>query len=267
MTTQPEVQPHTGNFFRFLLPQGWTIQENSNMLCLNSPDQQAAIMTVGLVGLFQPLRPDQFLAYALQMQSMQLTAIHSGYPVQPPPGVTTSGVFELTYSIGPTVCHGMAVSHVTIGYGQCNASITLAAAQAQSWPAYREWLPTVASQVAPAGSQTFMAGALARQNLDNSIALGEKFREVNDYGRRRWDEVVEDRWRSDDRNNFAFREALGNVDTRVNPYDGNRPVELSTQHSYYWVNRQGEIRGTNDPNYDPRVGGTGDWTPMPRYQR
>ncbi|GLZ41129.1 hypothetical protein [Actinokineospora sp. NBRC 105648] len=266
MSATPELRQQTGTYFTFLLPAGWTVQENSNLLCLNSPDQQAAIMTVGLVGMLQPFSPDQFVAYAMQMQGIPVTAFHSGRPIPPPPGASAAGFFELSYAAGQVICHGVAVANVTHGYGQCNASMTLAAAQAPSWPAYREWLPGVASHVAPAGSQTYMAGTVARQNLDNSIALGERFHAVNDYGQRRWQEVTDDRWRSDERNQFAFREALGNVDTRVNPYDNNRPIELSTQYRFYWVNRQGEIRGSDDPNYDPRVGSTDDWATMPRYQ-
>ncbi|WP_026422118.1 hypothetical protein [Actinokineospora inagensis] len=266
MSATPQARPQVGNYFRFLLPDGWTVQENANMLCLNSPDQQAAIMTVGLVGLFQPFSPDQFVDYAMRMQGMPVAAWHSGRPIPPPPGTTAAGLFEVTYVIGQVACHAVVVSHVTHGYGQCNASITMAAAQVPSWPAYREWLPDVAAQVAPAGSQTYGAGALARQNLNNSIALGERFHEVNDYSRRQWQGVVDQRWQSDERRNFEFREALGNVDTRVNPYDDNRPIELSTQYRFYWVNRQGEIRGSDDPNYDPRIGSTDDWTTMPRYQ-
>jgi hypothetical protein len=267
MTVQPRLSHQVGTYFRYVLPEGWSAQENSNLICLNSPDQQAAIMMVGLVGMFQPFSPDQFLQYAMQMHGLRITAFHSGRPVPPPPGVTASGLFDISYASGGILCHAVAVSHVTHGYGQCNATMTFAAAQVPSWSAYREWLPDVAAQVTPAGSQTFMAGALARQNLDNSTALGEKFREVTDHGARQWQEVVDQRWASDDRRNFEFREALGNVDTRVNPYDNFRPVELSTQHRFYWVNRQGEIRGTNDPGYDPRADGSGDWAAMPRYQR
>jgi hypothetical protein len=267
MTQSPATSPRTGAYFRYLLPNGWTAQENANLLCLNSPDQQAAIMTVGLAGMMQPFTPDQFLGYAMQLQSMPLTAIHSGQQLPPPPGATAAGVFEVSYVIGQIHCHGLAVSQVTLGYGQCNASMTIAAAQTPSWAAYRDWLPGIAAHVAPAGSQTYSAGAVQQQNLANSMALGERFHQVNDYVQQQWHQVTDDRWHADERRQSEFREALGNVDTRVNPYDNNRVVELSTQYRYYWVSRTGEIRGSDDPGYDPRVGSTEDWTTMPRHQR
>ena len=263
----PASEERVGAYFRYRLPQGWTAQENSNLLCLNSPDGQAAIMTVGLVGMLQQFSPDQFVGYAMQMQGCPVVAFHSGHPIQPPPGASAAGVFELTYASGAIQCHAMVMGQVTYGYGSCSGQMTMASARVESWAAYRAWLPDVASQVAPAGSQTYMAGAVQQQNLANSIALGERFHQVNDHSQVQWQQVTDERWHSQQRQQSEFREALGNVDTRVNPYDNNRPVELSTQYRFYWVNRQGEIRGSDDPNYDPRIGSTDDWATMPRYHR
>lgn len=261
-----QVQRTRGHFFRFALPAGWQVQENANMLCLNSPDGQAAIMNVGLTGMMQPFTPDQFLHYALQMQQMQLLAIHSGQPVQPAPGCTSAGMFEITYAIGPTQCRGIAVSQVAIGYGQCNGSITLAAAQAGAWESYRHWLPQLAGEVGPAGSQTYGAGQIAANNLRNSVELGQHFHEVNDYTQRQWQDVTNQRWSSDERRNFEFRENLGGIQTYTNPYDNHRIMELSTQYRFYWVNRQGQVVGSDDPGFDPRMGSAEEWTQMPRYR-
>lgn len=261
----PPVQRQVGHYFRFALPAGWRVQENANMLCLNSPDGQAAIMNVGLSGMMYPMSPDQFVAYALNMQQMQLTGILNGQQIPPPPGCTQAGRFEITYAIGPTQCRGIVLSYVAVGYGQCNASITLAAAQVGSWPAYAQWLPQLAMEVGPAGSQTYGAGQIASDNLRQSMELGQKFHEVNDYTQQQWQQVTNERWASDERRNFEFRENLGGIQTYTNPYDNHRTVELSTQYRFYWVNRRGEIVGSDDPGYDPRVGSTDEWSQMPQY--
>ncbi len=260
------VQPCRGRFFCFALPAGWQVQENSNLICINSPDGQAAIMSVGLVGMLQPFTPDGFLHYALQMHQMGQVQIHGGQQIQPPPGCSGAGMFELSYVTNGVACRGVAVSFVALGYGQCNASMTLAAAQAPAWESYRAWLPQVAWQVAPAGSQTYMAGQVAADNLRNSVELGQRFHEVNDYTQQQWQQVTNERWASDERRNFEFRENLGAVQTFTNPYDNHRSVELSTQYRFYWVNRRGEIVGSDDPGFDPRVGSTDEWTQMPRFR-
>ena len=235
------------------------------MLCLNSPDGQAAIMNVGLVGMMQPMTPDQFVHYAMQMQEMQVTGFLGGQQIQPPPGCTSAGRFEITYSVRGIACRGIVTSFVTLGYGMCNASITLAAAQAGAWAAYQSWLPQLAAEVGPAGSQTYMAGQVAADNLRQSVELGQRFHEINDYTQQQWQQVTNERWASDERRNFEFRENLGAVQTFTNPYDNHRSVELSTQYRFYWVNRRGEIVGSDDPGYDPRAGSTDEWTQMPRY--
>lgn len=260
-----QIQHHQGRYFRFALPTGWTVNENTNLCCLNSPDNQAAIMTVGLVGMLQSFTPDQFVVYALQMHQMVQVNFLSGQPVAPPPGCVSAGVFELTYVTNGIPCRGIATSSVAIGYNQCNATLTLAAAQAASWDAYRAWLPQVAAEVAPVGPNTYMAATVAAQNLNNSLEFGQRLHEVNEYTQRLQQQTNNERWASQGRNNFAFRENLGNAATYTNPYE-NRIVELSANYTYYWVNRQGQVFGTNNPGDDPCVGSTEEWVPMQRYQ-
>lgn len=253
-----------GRFFRYALPAGWIAQENSNLLCLNSPDTQAAIMHVGLAGMMYAMSPDQFVGYAMNMQSMQVTGFLQGQPMQPPPGCTAAAWFEITYVTNGIPCRGMVASYIAQSYGMCNAAMTLAASRTEVWEQYCHWLPQVSMEVGPAGSQAYMAGQVAADNLRQSVELGQKFQEVNDHGQRQWQEVTNQRWASDERRNFEFRENVGGIQTFTNPYDNHRTVELSTQYRFYWVNRRGEIIGSDDPGYDPRVGSTDEWTQMPR---
>jgi len=65
-----------------------------------------------------------------------------------------------------------------------------------------------------------------------------------------------------DRQHAGFRENLGAVSTWSNSV-GYQDLELPTTFSYYWINRAGEIYGTDDPSAQPDPA-TGDWTPMRR---
>jgi len=257
------VQIHTGRYFRFALPAGWIVQENSNLICLNDPAGNAAIMSVGLVGMLQPMPPEQFVHYALAMHQMQPVRILAGQPISPPPGSTQAAQFELTYVCQGTVCRASVTCHVTIGYGQCNASLTLASAREPLWPQFAGWLPQVAQHVGPAGMQTYMAGQVAANNQRDAAEFGRRLQAANDHTFHVQEQINAGRAASQDRIHFHFRENLGNVATYQHPYE-NRTVELSATQSHYWINRQGEMRGTDDPSYDPNVGSIDDWIRMRR---
>lgn len=257
------VSMRQSQYFRFAYPEGWTLNEHTNGLFLNAPDGSAAIMHVGLVGMLQPFTPDQFVCHVLAMHQMFQPRFLSGQPIQPPPGCSSAGMFELTYVTNGIPCQGHVVSYIALGYNQCNGSMTLSASSVQGWPAVRNWLPQVAAHVQPGGMQTYMAGQVAADNQRSTAEFGQRLSEYNSWSQNLQQQTTNERWQSQDRNNFHFRENLGNVSTFDNPYLS-RPVELPTTYSHYWVNRQGQIVGSNDPGYDPRVGSTQDWIPMPR---
>jgi hypothetical protein len=84
--------------------------------------------------------------------------------------------------------------------------------------------------------------------------------EIQELHRKTW----EDRAASQDRQNFALREVLGGVETYKNPYES-RNVELPQGYKKYWMNNQGTILLSNDPNYDPRPGSAAEWRAMERF--
>ncbi len=261
--TPENLSMQCGRYFRFALPAGWLVQENTNLICINDPAGEAAIMSVGLVGMLQPMMPDQFVRYALHMHQMQLLQLVPSGPIAPQPGCTHAAAFDLVYACNGVTCRGVVSCHVAMQYGQCNATMTLAAAREPLWPRYTAWLPRVASHVGPAGAHTYMAGQVAADNLRNSIDFGRRLQEVNDYSAQLHAQTVAERAASQDRINFHFRENLGNVATYQHPYE-NRTVEMPTTHSHYWINRAGDMRGTDDPGYDPNMGSTHEWTRMQR---
>ena len=110
-----------------------------------------------------------------------------------------------------------------------------------------------------------LVGIMA-QNLNNSTAYAEAARQYRDWSQRNWQQVTNDRNASQDRNNVAFRENLGAVQTYVNPYDARVPLELPTTYKYYWVEAQGTVLGTDDPSVNPNSGSTKEWKQMSRRQ-
>jgi hypothetical protein len=65
-----------------------------------------------------------------------------------------------------------------------------------------------------------------------------------------------------DENNRQFRENIGGVQTYINPYEPERPREMSNQYKYYWIDRKGRTIGTNDPSENPNTGSTQEWKRM-----
>ncbi|HSI15034.1 MAG TPA: hypothetical protein VK961_23480 [Chthoniobacter sp.] len=64
--------------------------------------------------------------------------------------------------------------------------------------------------------------------MEISVELGQHFHAVNDYTQAQWQQVTNERWASDERRNFEFRENLGGIQTYTNPYDNN-PERSVTQ--------------------------------------
>ncbi len=111
-----------------------------------------------------------------------------------------------------------------------------------------------------------MRRGVMAQNLQNSTAYAEAARQYRDWSQKNWQGVTDTRAASQGRQNFAVRENLGGVHTFTNPYDDRVPLELPQTYKYFWVDRQGNVVGSNDAAANPHVGSTGDWRQMPRYQ-
>ncbi|MFT3789276.1 MAG: hypothetical protein QM770_24365 [Tepidisphaeraceae bacterium] len=267
MNTQPPISMSQGRFFCFALPQGWMVQENMSMLCLTAPDQSACVMSVGLTGMMAAVTPDGFAVYALQQLCMMNDVrLLGGRAIEPPAGCSAASEFDVTYRANGIAVRGVATVLVAVGYGQCNAVMIVGASRADLWPSHANWLPQVARSVRPANSGAFGAGRIAEDNLRNSIELGQRFQQVNDYAQAQWQQVTNERWQSDQRNQFHFRENLGGVHTYHDPYQG-REVELSQNYGHYWMRRDGRVVGTNDAGFDPRHTTGEDWVKMNRAGR
>ena len=102
------------------------------------------------------------------------------------------------------------------------------------------------------------------QNLQNSTAYAEAARNYREWSQRNWKQVTDDRNESEDRKNAGVREILGSVQPYANPFGDNRKVEMPLTYKYYWMDRQGNAVGTDDPSANPNQGSTTEWRQMTR---
>lgn len=104
-----------------------------------------------------------------------------------------------------------------------------------------------------------------RQQMADTQRLGEMWRQHREQMRQQWQQVYQERQQSQERQNFAFRELLGGIETYKDPYE-HRNIELPAGYQDYWVNNQGQYVLSNDPTYNPNTGNTREWKRMERYR-
>ena len=84
------------------------------------------------------------------------------------------------------------------------------------------------------------------------------------WSQKNWQQVTNERNASEDRKNIAVRENLGGVQPYANPFGEDRKVELPLTYRHYWMDRQGNVVGTDDPNANPNQGSNNEWRSMNR---
>lgn len=264
----PGLHIARSQFFSYALPPGWRVGEDGQFaLTLLAPDNTAITIMVGNAGMPMGYPPGQFVyekLMAMRPQNLQL-----GPPRQATPaaGFAQAWQFEVTYVAQGIPCRGVVKSHIAPAYDSAVMAMTAALSHANRWPQYSSWLPLVADQVSATNGAAFGMRGIMAQNLQNSMAYAEAARQYRDWSQRNWQQVTDARNASEDRRNFQFRENLGAVNTWVNPYDARVPLELPTTYQYFWVDREGNILGTNDPSANPNAGSTAEWKQMPRYKK
>jgi hypothetical protein len=61
-----------------------------------------------------------------------------------------------------------------------------------------------------------------------------------------------------------FSEYVRGVETYVDPYDNSRTMELPSEYDHAWINNNGEVIMTDNPNYNPNVESNLHWQEMPK---
>ena len=263
-----ELQIGRSRFFSFALPPGWRIGEDAQYaLTLMSPDNSALTVMVGVAGM-QLGYPAARFAYeklsTMRSQNLQLGDPRPGRPVT---GFAQAQEFDVSYNAQGIAYRGVAKVSVAPAYDTATMAMTASLAPTEQWASYATWLPQVADQISANNGAAFGARGVMQQNLQNSTAFAESARQYRDWSQKNWQGVVDQRNASVDRQNFAFRENLGGVQTFSNPYGTTAPMELPLTYKYFWTDRQGRVQGTNDPSGDPNVGSTGEWRRMERVVR
>lgn len=262
-----ELQVAQGHYFSYAKPPGWQVGEDGQFaLTVVSPDRKALTVMVGNSGLPPNYNPGQFVYDKLMALHPQNLKIGQSRQATPAAGFRQAFQFDIAYVAGGLSFRGSAKTNINASYDVAVYAMTAAISEANLWPGYATWLPSVADQISATNGAAFGVRGIMAQNLKNSQEFAQAARQYREWSQQNWQQVVNDRDASNDRNNFYFRENLGNVQTYVNPYDSRVPLELPTTYKYFWVDRQGNILGTDDPGANPNVGSTGDWKQMPRHR-
>jgi hypothetical protein len=258
----------SGHYFSYALPQGWRVGEDGQFaLTLMAPDSKALTVMVGNAGLPPNYPPARFVHEKLMALRVENLQISQPRPVAPIAGFTQAYQFDVSYSVGAVPCRGVAKCHIATAYDSAVLAMTAALSEARQWGGYASWLPLVADQISATNGGAFGRRGIMAQNLQNSVAYAEAARQYRDWSQRNWQQVTNQRNASQDRNNADFRENLGGVHSYVNPYDSRSPLELPATYQYFWVDREGNILGTNDATVNPNTGTTLEWKQMPRHRR
>lgn len=255
-----------GQCFSYALPQGWrVIEEGQFAVVLCAPDNTALTIMAGNSGLPVFYNPGQFVYEKLMATQPIHLWMSQPRPAQPIFDWAIAYEFDYTYTHSGIPCRGIAKCSIAPSYGMCTMAVTCAASHASCWASYAEWLPGVASHVAVRHGSAFGAQGIMAQNLDISRMEGQQAREHREWSQRTWEDVRRQRDVSVAAQNHHLRENLGSVGTWTNPY-GYPVMELPQTHHYFWINRQGQVYGTDSPSDNPNMGSTNDWARMNRYQ-
>lgn len=253
----------SGAFFSYALPEGWRVGENGQFaLTLIAPDSKALTIMVGNAGLPPNYPPARFVYdkfMALQPTNLQLSQPR---PAQPNAGFSQAFEVDVSYSARGTQYRGVAKCSVQNAYDSAVMAMTAGVSEASQWPGYSTWLPKVANQVAATNGAAFGMRGLMAQNLQNSTAYAQAAKDYREWSQKNWQQVTNDRNASEDRKNAGMREVLGGIQTYSNPYGDNRKVELPLTYKYFWMDKQGNVVGTDDPLANPNQGSTNEWRQM-----
>lgn len=255
----------SGRFFAYARPEGWRVGEDGQFaLTLVAPDNRALTVMVGNAGLPPNYLPARFISenlMALRPQGLQLGPPRSGQPVA---GFTKAVEFDVSYSLRGIAFRGIAKCNIQPAYDSAVLAMTAAMSESSQWPGYATWLPQVAEQISASNGAAFGVRGVMAQNLRNSAAYAEAARNYREWSQRNWQKVTDDRNASQDRRNAAFRENLGRVQPYLDPFGDSRKLELPLTYKNYWMDRQGNIVGTDDPSANPNDGSTAEWRRMKR---
>ncbi len=102
-----------------------------------------------------------------------------------------------------------------------------------------------------------------KQMMRDTAVMGQKLSEYRAHISKMSQQIHEDRVKSMDARNEAFREVLGGVENYKDPFQS-QPVYLPAGYKEYWANPKGEYILSERSGYDPNVGATTEWRKIER---
>ncbi|MFM7427130.1 MAG: hypothetical protein ACKO7W_19380 [Elainella sp.] len=259
-----QVQQVRGSNFTYLLPPGWFVGEEGNYsLSLRSRDFRAGITVFGQSGMMYPMTPDQY-AYQVMTSVMRLSNVQFSQPrpIQPMPGCTQAMILETLYPVampnGAFMAQGIVVSNVAIGYNQCDAVMTLVAADTALWPQYQSWLPQVGLAACNTGPDPYGRTSMAGVIRGIAVQDHQAYTAYSQWSNHLWQQVTDDRNASIDRQQDALGQTLTGQVWVNSRYDG-RSTRQSTTPAVIWESRDGRRIASDDPSFDPRTPIDSDW--------
>ena len=102
-----------------------------------------------------------------------------------------------------------------------------------------------------------------QQMMKDQAIMGQKLAEHREHIAKMRQEIYDDRVRSMDARNQAFREVLVGVENYKDPFQ-HQPVYLPAGYKEYWANPKGEYILSEQTGYNPNVGATSEWRKIER---
>lgn len=102
-----------------------------------------------------------------------------------------------------------------------------------------------------------------KQMMKDQVIMGQKLAEYREHISKMRQEIYEDRVKSMDARNEAFREVLSGVENYKDPFQ-HQPVYLPAGYKEYWANPKGEYILSEQTGYNPNVGATTEWRKIER---
>ncbi len=271
----PTFQTRQGQCLKYVMPQGWQVSEDGQFaVALFAPGNVAMSIVVGNSGLPVYYNPGQFVHDKLSSLQPQQLQIGQPRQAQPMAGFTTAFDFDCTYIWHGSPWRGVAKCSIAYSYDMCTMAVTIGASQASQWANYASWLPQVASQAQVTNNAAFGMQGIMQQTMNNNRAFAEQFQQYRDWSIKLWNGVTGHRHASDNyrqqspaanssytAGDAAADAALSNRTAYEDPNSqyGNY-YYYSGQDRYVWTDGQGEFKSSNDPNYNPNIGSSRNWT-------
>jgi len=178
---RPQLQVHSGQYYRYAMPRDWRATENASALEMAAPDGVTGAAFSLLLGAFGQATPQGHLTSVLQSGVYQNPQVDRVRELPDQPGIMGLAwkliEAELRFEYRGVPCRAHATVGVLQGAGQYAAFIRAYQAPAERFASARYWLPAIAETVQIHNAQA-IAGQ-ARMVLPKGTSHGYIYDDYN----------------------------------------------------------------------------------------